>query len=41
MERINNFVAKHMHIHKGGKHGPSKKALRRKEKVNIQKQLMY
>lgn len=36
-----NPVAMHMHINKGGCHGPSKKAIRRKEKVDMKKELMY
>lgn len=36
---IHNFVAMHMHINKGGRHGPSKKAIRRKEKVDMNKNI--
>jgi len=38
--KINNFVAKHMHINKGGKHVKSFKALRNKSKIQIKKELM-
>lgn len=38
--KINNFVAKHMLINSGGKHGPSHKALRRKDKIQIKKEMM-
>jgi hypothetical protein len=38
--KINNFVAKHMHINKGGKHVESFKALRNKNKIQIKKELM-
>lgn len=36
---IHNFVAMHMHTNKGGRHGPSKKAIRRKEKVDMNKNM--
>ena len=38
--KINNFVAKHMHINKGGKHVKSFKALRNKSKIQNKKELM-
>jgi len=38
--KINNFVAKHMHINKGGKHVKSFKVLRNKNKIQIKKELM-
>lgn len=34
-----NLVAIHQHINKGGRHGKTGKAIRRQEKVDVQKNI--